>query len=223
MIVEMNPQDENGLDNSPDNGRDIDINSDFCPEPGIGHGFDTGLISDFEYVPRGAELRAELSRISSKASELESLNYLSDPKDSYARYRRARLQTTLSSELNKLQRYKAYFDKEVARCDRNRVRIHADSEKIHLDETREYYHQAESLQQKQYREAVSDRDAVSWAISRVQAALRSSRGVGFGVGEPFGPDLPIWPLSGYQNDSGRLGNEVDGLLEFGPLGGQRQR
>lgn len=223
MIIEMDSRDENGLDNSPDHGRDIDINSDFCPEPGLGPGSDPGLIPDFERVLRGSELRAELSRILSLASELESLNYLSDPKNDLARHRRAELQSKLSSELNKLQRYKVKLDREVLRCEKNLNRIRTDSEKLNLDETRECYCEAESLQQKQYREAVSDRDAVSWAISRVQAALRSSRGGGFGVRDPFGPDLPIRPLPGHQSNPDRLGNEVDELLEFGPLGGQRQR
>ncbi len=218
MIVEMDSRDEDGLDHGPGNDRDVDINNDFCPEPGLGNGFDTGFISDFEYVPRGSELRVELSRILSLVSELESLNYLSDPKnDDYARQRRAELQSKLSSELNKLQRYKVKLDREVVRCEKNLDRIRTDSEKLNLDETREYYYQAESLQLKQYRKAVSDCDAVSWAISRVQAALRTSRGGGFGVG----PDLPGSSLPGYQNGSGRLGNEVDGLLDFGPLGGQR--
>ena len=152
MIIETNPQDEDGFGNNPDHDRDSDIDSepglepdpesDTGPGPGISAGDDSdpGFISDFEYVPKGSELRAELSRISALANELESVGYLSDPKDGYARHRRAQLQATLSSELNKLQRYKAYFDKEVARCDRNRIRIHADSEKIHLDETREYYY-----------------------------------------------------------------------------------
>lgn len=216
MIVEMNPQDEDGLDHGPENDRDANINSGPYPEPGLGP-TDPGFISDFERVPRGSELRAELSRILSLASELESLNYLSDPKNDLARHRRAELQSKLSSELNKLQRYKIKLDREVLRCEGNLNRIRTDSEKLNLDEARECYFEAESLQQKQYREAVSDRDAVSWGISRVQAALRSSRGGGFGVG----PDLPGSSLPGYQNGSGRLGNEVDGLLDFGPLGGQR--
>ena len=233
MIIETNPQDEDGLSNSPDHDRDVDINSEPCLEsgpesdtgPGLGISFepdsDPGFISDFEYVPRGAELRTELLRILSLASELESLNYLSDPKNDLARQRRAELQSKLSSELNKLQRHKVRLDREVLRCDKNLNRIRTDSEKLNLNETRECYSEAESLQLKQYSEAVSDRDVVSWAISRVQGALRSSRGGGFGVGYPFGPDSPIWPLPGYQNDSGRLGNEVDGLLDFGPLGGHK--
>lgn len=233
MIVEMNPQEEDGLGNSPENDRDVDINSESCLEPGTesdtgpgpgiscGPDSDPGLIPDFERVPRGSELRVELSRILSLASELESLNYLSDPKNDLARQRRAELQSKLSSELNKLQRYKVKLDREVVRCEKNLDRIRTDSEKLNLDETREYYYQAESLQLKQYREAVSDCDAVSWAISRVQAALISSRGGGFGVRAPFGPGLPIWPLPGHQSNPGRLGNEVDELLDFGPLGGHK--
>ena len=146
MIIETNPQDEDGLSNSPDHDRDVDINSEPCLEsgpesdtgPGLGISFepdsDPGFISDFEYVPRGAELRTELLRILSLASELESLNYLSDPKN----------------ELNKLQRHKVRLDREVLRCDKNLNRIRTDSEKLNLNETRECYSEAESLQLKQY-------------------------------------------------------------------------
>jgi hypothetical protein len=128
------------------------------------------------------------------------------------------LRSRLSSELNKLQRYKVELDREVLRCERNLDRIHIDSQRIHLGQTREYYDQAESLQYKQYREAVSDRDVVSWAITKVQGALRSSQFGRFGVRDPFLPDMPISPLPGYQNNPGGLSNEVDGLLSFGPLG-----
>ena len=199
MILDMNPQDNDGFDS--------------CPEPGLGAGF----TSDSEHVPRGDELKAELSRILSLASELESLNHLSYPKDDLARQRRAELQSKLSSELNKLQRYKVKLDREVLRCKKNLDRIRTDSEKLNLDETRKCYSEAESLQMKQYREAVSDRKAVLLAITKVQAVLSSSEGVGLPVADPFGSGLPTQPLPEHQNDPERLENELDDLFDFGPL------
>ena len=68
MTVEMSPQDENVFGNSPDNDRDADINSEPCLEPDIGPDSDLGFISDLERVPRGTELREELSGILSMAS-----------------------------------------------------------------------------------------------------------------------------------------------------------
>ena len=217
MEGEMNQQNEEGFGNSPDNDSDTDINYDPCLDPGIGPDSDPGFMSDFEHVPRSAELREDLSGILSLASELESVIYLSGPRDNYASHRRAQLRSRLSSELDKLQRYRLKLDREVLRCESNLDRIHADSERIHLEQTREHYDQAETLQQEQYREAVSDRDAVSWAITKVQAALRSAQFGGFGGGGPLAPSPPISPLPGYQNNPGGLGNEVDELLSLGPL------
>ena len=216
MIVEMNPQDEEGF--GPNN--DDDFVSDVEPDTGLNGEPDSesGFVPDAEYVPRGSELREELSGILSLASELESVNYLSDPKNNYASHRRAELQSRLSSELNKLQGYKAKLSREVLRCEKNLDRIRTDSEKLNLAETRECYSDAEDQQQKQLDEVVCDREAVSWAISKVQAALRSSRGGGFGVGGQFGPASPNGSSPWCRNGPVRLGNEVDGLLSFGPLG-----
>jgi len=227
MILEMNPEpeDDKVLDNNFENNDGFEPDPSPCHEPNvesdIERDFDPGLIPDFEHLPRGSELRAELSQILSLANELESVSFLSEPNNTYARNRRFDLQARLSTELEKLQRYKVKLDREVLRCKKNLDRINTDSEKLSLDETRECYSEAESLQLEQYREAVSDCDAVSWAISRIQAALRSSRGGGFGVGYPFGPDLPIQPLPGHQSNPDRLGNEADELLGFGPLGGHK--
>lgn len=227
MIIEMNPEDgDEVLGNSPD------INDDFDPdvEPNTGSGpesdveaeverdSEAGFVPDLEYVPRGTELRQELSGILADANDLERLSFLSDPKDTYSRNRRLELQSKLSIAMDKLQRYKVKLDKEVLRCERNLARIRADSEKLNLEETRECYCQAESLQQKQYYEAVSDRDAVGWAITRVRTALSTWQIRSFPVWDPFLPDLPISSSPGYQNNPGRLGNEVDDLLSFGPLG-----
>ena len=220
MIVEMNPepQDDKVLDENFENNAGFEPDPSPCYEPNIESDFDPGLIPDFEHLPRGSELDAELSRILSLAHQLESESLSSDPNIIHARNRRFDLQARLSTELSKLQRYRSKLYKEVSRTDRNSNRIHTDSEKLNLDETREYYSEAESEQRKQYYEAVRDRDAVDWTITKVQAALTSSRVGGFGVGYPLGPGLSIQPLPGHQNNPGRLGNEVDDLLSFGPSG-----
>jgi hypothetical protein len=186
MIVETNPE--------PEDGKVLGENF----EDHVG--FDQGLIPGIEHLPRGSELRAELSPILSLADEFESVSFLSDPNNTYAANRRFDLQARLSTELEKLQRYKSKLDREVLRCKKNSNRIRTDSERLNLDETRQCYLEAEDEQQKQLDEAVRDRDAVSWAMSKVRSAL------------------PHLPLPGYQNNPGRLGNEVDDLLSFGPLG-----
>jgi hypothetical protein len=228
MIVEMNPEPEDNevLDENFDNhnglepGNELDQGS--CPEPDvesdIGPDFAGGLIDDFEHLPRGSELRAELSRILSLANELENVSFLSDPNNTYTRNRRFELQARLNPELSKLQRYKLKLDREVLRCEKNLDRINTDSEKLNLDETRKCYLEAEDEQQKQLDEAVFDRDAVSWAISKVRSALSMSRASSLPTGNSFGPVLPHLPLLGYQNNPGRLGNEVDDLISFGPSG-----
>jgi len=227
MIVKMNPQDEEVLDNNPDNNSDFDPDvrpeAGFDPEhnarPDIESDPKPGLVPDFEHVPRGTQLREELSRILSIASELESLSHCGqDPKNDYARYRRVQLQSRLSSELEKLQRYKPYLDKEVERYVGNLERIRSDAERLHLTEPMEYYLEAERLQQIQYYEAICDREAVYWTLKRVQAALGSSRINGFAVRDPLTPDVPIYsPSTGPKIHPGGLGGEVDGLLSSGPL------
>ena len=219
MIVEMNPEDEDGIGSDLDNNGDADINSECCSEHGLGRDSDPGLVPDFERVPRGAQLRAELSRILSMASELESLSHCGqDPKNNYARYRRIQLHSRLSAELEKLQRYKPYFDKEVERCVGNLNRIRSDSQNLSLTEPMEYYLEAERLQHIQYYEAICDREAVYWTLKRVQAALGSSRIGGFAVRDPLTPDVPIYsPSTGPKIHPGGLDEEVDGLLSSGPL------
>ena len=204
MAIEMNPEDSQVLDNSPDihDGLGPDGEPSLYPGsehdagPDIENDPEPGLAPDFERVPRGAQLRAELSRILSMASELESLNHRwQDPKNDFARYRRIQLHSRLSAELEKLQRYKPYFDKEVERCVGNLNRIRSDSQNLSLTEPMEYYLEAERLQHIQYYEAICDREAVYWTLKRVQAALGSSRIGGFAVRDPLTPDVPIYSPS----------------------------
>ena len=227
MAIEMNPEDSQVLDNSPDIhdslGSDgepsLYIGPEYDAGPDIENDPEPGLAPDFERVPRGAQLRAELSRILSMASELESLSHCGqDPKNNYARYRRMQLHSRLSAELEKLQQYKPYLDKEVERCVRNLEGILSDSQRLNLTEPMEYYLEAERLQHIQYYEAICDREAVYWTLKRVQAALGSSRIGSFAVRNPLTPDVPIYsPSTGPEIYSGGLGEEVDGLLSSGPL------
>ncbi len=224
MIVEMNPepQDDKVLDENFENNAGFEPDPSPCYEPNVESDiecdFDPDLISDFEHFPRGSELRSELSRILSLANELESVSFLSDPNNTYANNRRFDLQAKLSTELEKLQRYKPKLDREVSRCKKNLDRINTDSERLNLNETRECYLEAEDEQQKQLDEAVRDRDTVFWAISKVRSALSMSRAGSLPTGNSSPSALPHLPLPGYQNNPGRLGNEVDDLLSFGPSG-----
>lgn len=232
-MIEMNPQDED-LGNGPDNNPDVDVDNEPCLEPGPGpdlkpapesnYGSDAepGFMDAFEYLPKGTELREELSRIWATASELEGVSFFCDPKDTYSRNRRLELQSRLSPMLEKLQRYKVKLDKEEIRCKKNLDYIQSDSEKLNLDEARECYSEAECQQQKQYYEAISDRDVVLQTLMKVQSALRSSPINSFPVGDPFPPDLPIPPLSGDQTDPARSDKEVDDLTSLGPLGKRQE-
>jgi len=221
------PDDRPGLDpgSEPDVEPDVETETESDAEPDLERDSEASFDPDLEYVPRGAELREVLSCILAMANELESLSYLSDPKNDYARYRRIELQSRLSTELDKLKRYRVKLDKEVLRCQRNLDRIRADSARLNLPEPRQCYSEAEYEQQKQLNEAVRDRDAVLWAMTRVQAALSSSRIRAFPVRDPFPPDVPIYsPSPRPKNHSGGLGSEVNGLLSLGPLGkGHGQR
>ncbi|KPL24979.1 MAG: hypothetical protein AMJ75_02260 [Phycisphaerae bacterium SM1_79] len=227
MAIEMNPEDSQVVDNSadihegvePDCEPDKDPSREHNTEPGMERDPEPGLAADFERVPRGDQLRAELCRIVSMAAELESLSRCrQDPKNDYARYRRIQLQSRLMPEREKLQRYKPCLDKEVKRCAGNLDRIRSDSQMLNLTEPIEYYLEAERLQQIQYYEAVCDREAVYWTLKRVQAALASSSISGFAGGDPFIPNVSVYPPSvGPGIHAGGLGQEIDGLLSLGPL------
>ena len=109
MIVEMNPEPEDNevLDENfetsdgfePDN----ELDPGPCPEPDvesdIESGFAGGLIDDIEHLPRGSELRLELSLILLLANELESVSFLSDPNNTFTRNRRFELRSTLNTAL----------------------------------------------------------------------------------------------------------------------------
>ena len=224
MIIDMNPesQDDQVLDENVETDcgfePDHELDPCSCHEPHVEPDIAPGLMDDFEHLPRGSELTSALLRILSLVHQLESESFLSYPNDTYARSRQFEMQARLNHELEKLQRYKPKLDKEVLRCEKNRDRINTDSERLNLDETRECYLEAEDEQQKQLDEAVGDREAVSWAISKVRSALSMSRAGSFPIGNSFGSALPPLPLPGYQNNPGQLGNEVDDLLSFGPSG-----
>jgi len=92
MAIEMNPEDSQVVDNSadihegvePDCEPDKDPSREHNTEPGMERDPEPGLAADFERVPRGDQLRAELCRIVSMAAELESLSRCrQDPKNDY--------------------------------------------------------------------------------------------------------------------------------------------
>jgi len=165
MTVDRELSDVQYFGEDPHNnlGSDHDTELDLAPRsaPDTEPGFGPSFLPSPRHVPRGNELKAELSRILADTNELESIGYLSDPQNTYARNRRLHLQGEISRAIAKLQRYKRMLDKEVLRCQRNQDRIQADSEKLNLEETQGCYFEAESEQQRQHHEAVSDCDASS--------------------------------------------------------------
>lgn len=226
MIIEMNPKGED-FDDEPDD----DVNNESCPESDLesdtedqpGECLEPDSISEVGYVPRGGELKAELSRIWTAASELEGMGFFFDPKDLYSNNRKQQLQAMLSADLDKLQRYKVKLDSESVRCKKNLDRIQSDAEKLNLDQVRECYLEAGGQQQKQYNEAISDRHIVLQTLMKVQTAVGSAQISGFPAGETFSPLIPNQPLPGYQSDPGCLDNGVDDLTSLGPLGKNQEQ
>jgi hypothetical protein len=229
MDAEMKPKEVEALTNDSDNSICFEPKNE--QEKGTSPALDVdrysrdGLVPEIEYVPRGDRLWRELSGIQSTARALEAASWLPSSKDVYARSRRRQLRDKLTSDMDKLRRFRMALDREVLRCQKNLETIRSDAGRLNLPEAMEHYSEAERQQRMQHYKAVSDRDAIVQTLTTAQAALRASQNMGVPTWDPFPPDLPArLPLPGDRSYRDVLGNEVDGLLSLGPLGSrQRQR
>lgn len=237
MLIEFEPEDQQDKDDNnnedsryePDDQTDIVIGpeDDTAGEPEIDNENDsdvesdteTGSILDIEYAPRAEELRAILSVITADANELERLNRFSDPNDFFARGRKTAIRARLSEKLQQLQEYLSFFEKDVLRCKKDLSILQTDSQRLNLDEPKGYYSEAEQQQLKQLHQAISDREAVSWTITKVRSAL-SSTSIGYFPGRyPFKPDFtsPSSVPESRSPDKVRLPTEIKDMLSSGPL------
>ena len=185
------------------------------------------------YVPRGERLKSELMSISALTDRLESavrslpyVNICRQSDLSYARRlyeEKERLEQELASKVEVLKQYYKALNKEVDRCMKNLQTIQEDATKLNLQETAEYYSQAEEAQQKQYDSAVEDRNAVSVVLKKAQAVLSMSKtkkfpASNFGGQFPLPAGIPGPSVSVPQSPAGGLNNEITGLISMGPLG-----
>ena len=217
--TEVDPNDQTDIviepedDTAPEPEIDTENNSDIESDTQI------GSILDIKYVPRADELRAILSAITADANELERLNRFSDPNDFFARSRKTELQARLSEKFQQLQEYLSLLEKEVLRCKKNLSILQTDSQRLNLVEPQGYYSEAEQQQLKQLHQAISDRDAVSWTITKVRSALSSTSIGDFPGRYPFKPDStsPSSVPEYRSPDKVRLPNEIKDMLSSGPL------
>jgi seryl-tRNA synthetase len=185
------------------------------------------------YVPRGERLKSELTSISALTDRLESackslphVNACRQSDLSYARRlyeEKERLEQELISKVEVLKQYHKALTREVDRCMKNLQTIQEDATKLNLQETSEYYSQAEEAQLKQYDSAVEDRDAISVVLKKAQAVLSMSKtrkfpGSNFGGHFLFPAGIPGSLASTSQSPAGGFNNEITGLISMGPLG-----
>jgi len=138
----------------------------------------------YKRVPRGAELRDLLERVVQLIDELEKamtrLPNVSEDGDSDCHFARElyakkqRLEQAVMLWVQELHRFLGYLRKEAARCLKNLEIIRADAKRLNLDETRRCYSEAESEQEREYRLAAEDRDAVYVVLKRAVAVLEVS-------------------------------------------------
>jgi hypothetical protein len=182
-------------------------------------------------VPRGVELRRVLAGITEHIEQLDramsSLPHVNKEGGSECGFaedlfaQKEELEREVIEDANRLLGDKRSIDHDVARCRNNRARIQVDSGKLNRDEARDCYSRAEEAAEREYREAVQDKDAISIVLARAQAVLKVSATRKYpgrepqrqsppaGPGAPEGPD-PRTPAAG-------IGRELDGLLSIGPL------
>ena len=98
------------------------------------------------------------------------------------------------------------------------------AKRLNLEETRRCYSEAESEQEREYRRAVEDRDAVYIVLKKAEAVLEVSntRKLPGGIfKETQGLSAPGSHSSGDLTSAvfseGSLGGELDGLMSLGPL------
>ena len=147
-----------------------------------------------ERVPRGGELRSELSSISNLIEQLESaMNSLPHveknggsecpfAEDWYAK--KEELEKKIAFEVGRISQYLVFLEKEVQRCKGNLAKISSDATRLHHEETKDRYSDAQLKQERECRLAIQDRDAVFVVLQKAEAVLKVSRTRKFPGREP---------------------------------------
>ena len=189
-------------------------------------------------VPRGEQLKNELSSISALVDRLESaassLPYVSKDGSSDCPFaencyvEKAELEAKVSGKINCLADYLLQLDPEVQRCQERLNKIQADHAKLNRQEPQGHYSEAIRRAQERCQRAQDDRDTVSVTLTKARAVLTMSRGRVFpgkkpqrhhpgAVGTPGdvvgGPRKAVFPPLATQADG-----EIGGLISLGPLG-----
>jgi len=184
-------------------------------------------------VPRGAELRRVLAGITEHIEQLDramsSLPHVNKEGGSECGFaedlfaQKEELEKQVIEDVNRLMGYMRAIDHDIARCRNNLSRIQADSAKLNRDEARDCYSRAQEAAERELREAVQDKDAISIVLARATAVLKVSQARKFPGREPqrqlppAGPGAPEGP--GPRTPAAGIGRELDGLLSIGPLEG----
>jgi len=217
MIIEHNPDEELNNESSPSFGPiDTDPDTDHKPE-----------------ALQKSDLMTVVPAISKRVDELEQavriLPTVEEDGSSECPFARElyakkeELEQQVTSDIDVLNDFLVKLDKEIERCGKNLAQIQADSAKLNLQEPQDCYVQAELEQQKEYKDAVKDREDVYAVLVKAEAILKITQRKKYPGEEPQGqdqspisfPDHVQIPPSESQPDT--LGGEVDGLISLGPL------
>jgi len=183
---------------------------------------------------RGAELRRALANMVDHLEKLDramtSLPHVDEQgssecpfaEDLYAQKEEAEKQVL--EDVNRLMGYMRAIEHAIAQCRSNVARIRADSAKLNGEKARDSFSSAEEAAERELREAIQDRDAISVVLARAQAVLKVSQTRKFPGREPQRrPPVPVVVPGasegpGPRLPAGGIGRELGGLLSIGPLG-----
>jgi hypothetical protein len=180
-------------------------------------------------VAQVAALVKELDAAMSQLPHVDSQGYSSCPPDVVQELydKKNKLEQQVADCIPTLTEILFVLEKEVQRCEQNLDRIRNDAGRIHSDETREKYSQAEQAQELELRRARDERDAVYMVLKKAELVLSVSRGRQMppvrktgGEGTPHRKDSgkdssEAGSPAGHDPSSG---GELDDLISLGPRG-----
>ena len=184
---------------------------------------------------RGVQLQEKLAHISKLVDQLNSTSRLPhlnedslirpEDQDQYAI--KEEIEQELTSEVETLTGYMSLLNRDVQQCMEVMQSIESDSTKLHCQEPKECYSEAEEAAKKEYFNAVRDRDAAAVTFAKAQAVLDISRNKKFPGKAPVrqfpfpgakpGDMSDPSQSSGTQSGQDKLDDEVDALISLGPL------
>ena len=140
----------------------------------------------------------------------------------------------VAAELKKLRRYRGLVKQEISRCEKNLEQIRTDIGRLHLNEPKDKYADAERAQEFKYKEARQYQKRIVDVIPRAEKAIAEARAKKFPGRKPRKSFRPPHALNGGLTDLGGSGfsdpapirslptgwplkNEIDNLISLGPL------